>query len=153
MAKPKMTDDVRTFVVQSLAFFDTPSSVVASVREQYGIEITKQTVEGYDPTKRAGQGLSEKWRSLFHETRKAFLEDTADIAVSHRAVRLRSLQRMVENAERMKNYALAASLLEQAAKEMGDAYSNKRLHEHAGSNGVPLFPSLIQIVPVKSDGG
>ncbi|MQX92772.1 DUF2280 domain-containing protein [Sinorhizobium meliloti] len=32
----------------------------------------------------------------FEETRKTFLEDTATIAISHRAVRLRALQRMAD---------------------------------------------------------
>ena len=78
----------------------------------------------------------EKWKALFEETRKTFLEDTATIAISHRAVRLRALQRMSEKAEMQGNMVLAASLLEQAAKEVGDSFTNRR--ELTGKDGKDL---------------
>lgn len=148
MAQEKLPSEVQTFIVQQLAMFETPSAVVALVNQEFGLTISRQSVEKYDPTKVAGKQVAEKWRTLFHETRKTFLADTADIAVSHRAVRMRTLQRMVENAERMKNYALAASLLEQAAKEMGDAYSNRQKVEHSGKDGGPIQITRIELVPL-----
>lgn len=123
----KLNDDARTFVVQSLACFDAPSVVAAAVKKEFGFTITPQAVEAYDPTKRAGAKLAEKWKAIFEETRKAFLEDTSKIAASHRAVRLRALQRMAEKAEGVGNMALAASLYEQCAKEMGNAFTNTRV--------------------------
>ena len=124
--EPKLTDDARAFVVQQLAMYDPPSVVAKAVKEEFGVTVNPQAVEFYDPTKRAGAKLSEKWRTLFCETRKAFLADTAEIGISHRVVRLRALQRMAQVAEKQGNLTLAASLLEQAAKEMGDAYTNRR---------------------------
>ncbi len=141
MAPGKLNDEQKTFVVQSLACFDTPSAVVEAVRSEFGIEITRQTIEGYDPNKRAGATLAEEWRQVFEATRKAFLEDTSRIAISHRAVRLRALQRMAEKAEGMKNLALAAQLHEQAAKEVGDAYTNRR--ELTGKDGAPIKTELL----------
>ncbi|RUX08218.1 MAG: DUF2280 domain-containing protein [Mesorhizobium sp.] len=136
MAKGKLNTEVQTFVVQSLACFDTPSIVVEAVRREFGESITRQTVEGYDPTKKAGSGLALKWRSLFEETRKTFLEDTASIAISHRAVRLRALQRMADKAENMGNMSLAAQLHKQAAEEVGNAFTNRR--ELTGKDGKDL---------------
>lgn len=136
MAKGTLKDEVKTFIVQSLACFDTPSVVVDAVRKEFGATITRQSVEGYDPTKKAGSKLAEKWRMLFEETRKTFLEDTASIAISHRAVRLRALQRMAEKAETQGNMVLASSLLKQAAEEVGNAYTNKR--EVTGKDGGPI---------------
>ncbi len=144
MAKGKLSVEVQTFVVQSLACFDSPSTVVAAVKKEYGEEITRQAVEGYDPNKKAGASLAERWKALFEETRKAFLEDTSQIAISHRAVRLRALQRMAEKAETQGNMVLAANLMEQAAKEVGDSYTNRR--ELTGKGGAPLQPPLIQFV-------
>ncbi len=138
MAKGKLPEGVKTYIVQALACFDTPSVVVEAVRKEFGETITRQSVEGYDPTKKAGAVLAPKWRALFDETRKAFLEDTAAIAISHRAVRLRALQRMAEKAENIGNMVLAAQLHEQAAKECGDAYSNRHKHEHTGRDGKDL---------------
>lgn len=136
MAKGKLNDAVKAFVVQSLACFDGPSAVAAAVKREFGEEITRQAVEGYDPNKRAGANLAEKWRLLFAETRKTFLEDTAEIGISHRAVRLRALQRMATKAEEQGNMVLAAQLLEQAAKEMGNAFTNR--HELTGKDGKDL---------------
>lgn len=123
--KPKLDDDGRAFVVHALACFDSPGLVVIAVRKEFGVTITPQSVEGYDPTKRAGQKLSEKWKALFTETRKAFLADSSSIPVSHRSARLRRLDRMAIKAEESGNMALAAQLLEQAAKECGDAFTNR----------------------------
>jgi len=149
MAKGKLNTEVQTFVVQSLACFDAPSVVVEAVRREFGETITRQTVEGYDPTKKAGSSLSTKWRALFEETRKTFLEDTATIAISHRAVRLRALQRMADKAETMGNMSLAAQLHKQAAEEVGNAYTNRR--ELTGKDGkdlpVPVSPVTIFQLP------
>ncbi|MQW05375.1 DUF2280 domain-containing protein [Sinorhizobium meliloti] len=60
-------------------------------KKEYGADIRGQLVESHDPNKKAGSGLAPKWKVLFEETRKTFLEDTATIAISHRAVRLRAL--------------------------------------------------------------
>lgn len=121
-----LTEEAKTFVVQQLACFETPSDVVKAVKEEFGVEITRQAVEAYDPNKRAGAGLSDAWRQIFAATRETFLSDTAAIGVSHKVVRLRTLSRLIETAERRGNAVLVASLLEQVAKECGDAFTNRR---------------------------
>jgi hypothetical protein len=135
MAGPKLSDEVKAFIIQSLACFDGLAVVVAAVKREYGIEISKQLCESHDPTKKAGAKLGERWRVLFDETRKSFLEDTSTIAISHRAVRLRALQRMADKAETQGNMVLASNLLEQAAKEVGDSYTNRQKHDHTSSDG------------------
>lgn len=154
MARGKLTDEVRTFIVQSLACFDPPSVVVAAVKREFGVIVTPQSVEAYDHTKRAGRKSAPRWRALYDETRKAFLEDTSKIAISHRAVRLRALQRMAEKAESMGNMALAAQLHEQAAKECGDAYSNRHKLEHTGKDGkdLPASPAPVTIFQLPDNG-
>lgn len=124
--EPKLTEEARAFVVQSLAMFDPPSVVAKAVKQEFGLTITPQGCEAYNPLKRAGAKLADKWKAMFNATRKTFLEDTAEIGISHRTVRLRALQRMVDKAETQGNVSLAAQLLKQAAEEMGDAYTNKR---------------------------
>lgn len=73
MADGKLSEEVKTFIVQALACFDSPSVVVKAVKDEFGATITRQSVEGYDPNKRAGRDLARKWRLLFEETRKTFL--------------------------------------------------------------------------------
>lgn len=152
MANPKYSDEVKTRVVQSLACFDTPNAVAKAIKAEFGIEISPQACEAYDPNKVAGKKLSERFRLLFAETRKAFLEDTSLIAISHRAVRLRALQRMAEKAEGQGNMVLAASLMEQAAKEVGDSYTNRR--ELTGKDGkdLPLASPAVTIFQLPDNG-
>lgn len=149
MANPKYSDQVKTYVVQALACFDSPAVVAKAVKAEFAVVISPQAVEAYDPTKRAGKKLSQRFRLLFEETRKTFLEDTASIAISHRAVRLRALQRMADKAENQGNMVLASSLLKQAAEEVGGSYTNRR--ELTGKDGkdlpVPVSPVTIFQLP------
>lgn len=130
--------EIKAFIVQSVACFDTPSQVVESVLKKFGIQITRQQVEQNDPTKISGKGLAQKWVDLFNRTRDRFLNEISDIPIANKAYRLRVLQRMSTTAEGMKNLGMTAQLLEQAAKEVGDAYSNKQKVELTGKDGGPL---------------
>ncbi|HHB9141848.1 TPA: DUF2280 domain-containing protein [Klebsiella pneumoniae] len=127
--------EVKAFIVQSLACFDTPSQVVGSVKKEFGLSITRQQVESHDPTKANGRGLAQKWVAMFNATRERFQNEISDIPIANKAYRLRVLDRMATRAEGMKNLALTAEIIEQAAKECGDAYTNKHKFEHSGPNG------------------
>lgn len=122
-----LNNEVKAFIVQALACFDTPAQVAASVREEFGIEVTRQQCESHDPTKRSGKDLAKRWVTLFEDTRARFREETAEIPIANRAYRLRALGRMVEKVEGMRNYGLALQILEQAAKEVGDVYVNRKI--------------------------
>lgn len=146
--------EVKAFIVQSLACFDTPSQVVELVKKEFSLSITRQQVESHDPTKANGRGLAQKWVELFHETRKRFQTELSDIPIANKAYRLRALDRMMTRAEGMKNMALAASLMEQAAKEVGDAYSNKQKVEHTSPDGsMSPRPTTIRLVGVDPANG
>ncbi|PSS59450.1 hypothetical protein C6558_38285 [Ensifer sp. NM-2] len=106
-----------------MACFDSPSVVAAAVKKDFGLDVSRQLVESHDPNKKAASGLASKWRALIEETRKTFLEATATIAISHRAVRLWALQRMADK-------------MEQAANELGDSYTNRRAI--TGPDGGPV---------------
>lgn len=137
-----LSEDVKLFIVQALACYDTPSQVAEAVKEEFGVLIVRQQVATYDPTKHTGKNVSKKWRAVFDATREKFKAEVADIPIANRAFRLRTLQRMVTKAEGMKNMALTAQLLEQAAKEVGDAYVNRRLDapKAPGEGDIPAAP-------------
>lgn len=138
-----LRDEVKAFVVQALACFDTPSQVVVSVKERFGLEVTRQQCEAYDPTKYVGRNLHVKWQTLFNDTRKRFREETAEIPIANRAFRLRAMNRFVERAETMKNIGLAMQILEQAAKEVGDVYVNRNRKDEPDDE--PAIPTRIQV--------
>ena len=127
--------EVKAFIVQSLACFDTPSQVVESVKKEFGLSITRKQVESHDPTKANGRGQDQKLASIINATPERFQNEISDIPIANKAYRLRVLDRMATRAEGMKNLALTAEIIEQAAKECGDAYTNKHKFEHSGPNG------------------
>jgi hypothetical protein len=129
---------VKAFIVQRLAGFDLPSQVVKAVKEEFGIEVSRQRVHFYDPTTRAGRALNEDLKALFFETREKAKQDLDSIPSYHKAVRLQRLDNMITLAIERGNLVLAAQLLEQAAKESGGAYTNKHQHEHAVKDGKDL---------------
>lgn len=133
-----LTDDVKTAIVQGLACYDRPSDVAAMVKDEFGIAVTRQQLQAYDPSKKNGKNLAKKWRDLFEATREAFLKNTSEISIANRSVRLRLLEQMINKAIDRGNMALAAQLIEQSAKEIGDSYTNRVKNEHTGKNGGPI---------------
>lgn len=131
-----LSDAVKLFIVQRLAVFDTPTQVIAAVKETFELDVSKQQVYFYDPT--VGVKPSKKLCAEFKRTRRRFLKRTSDIPIANKAVRLQRLNRLQLLLEDKKNYPLAAQLLEQAAKEMGDAFTNRR--ELTGKDGQALMP-------------
>ncbi|WP_039012541.1 DUF2280 domain-containing protein [Pseudomonas brassicacearum] len=122
-----LSSEVKAFIVQALACFDTPSQVAEAVKREFNIEVSRQQVESHDPTKRCSKTLAKRWVEMFHDARERFRTQTIDIPIANRAYRLRAMGRIIEKAESMKNLSLALQVLEQAAKETGDAYVNRRV--------------------------
>ena len=120
----KLTEAIKLFIVQRLACYDSPQEIADAVNEEFGVVIPRQQVEEYDPEKRSP---GKKWRELHRVTREAFEQEKAREPAAMRAFRIRRLARMAKRAEDRKNYVLAASLYEQIAKEVGEAYTNRRV--------------------------
>lgn len=120
----KLTEPVKDFIVRELAAYSTPTQVVELVKQNFGVIVTRQKVWEYDATT-TRNALGKKRRVLFEKARKAFLENVNDIPIASRAVRLKKLNRLVESAEEKGAVMLTANLLEQAAKEVGDVYTNR----------------------------
>ncbi|CFB70202.1 MULTISPECIES: DUF2280 domain-containing protein [Yersinia] len=146
--------EVKAFIVQALACYDTPSQVVAQVKQEFSLTLTLQQVSSYDPTKAIAKNLGQKWVDLFNSTRSRFQTEISDIPIANRAYRLRALDRMATKAETMKNFAMTAQLMEQAAKEVGDAYTNRQKVDHTSSDGsMASKPTIIRLVGVESNNG
>lgn len=123
----------KSFIVMSLACYESPVKLQEVVQERFGVEVSRSQLAYYNPKSIQGSDqLAQKWKDLFDETRGRFLEEIAEIAISQRAYRLKKLQETLDNFERMKNYKGVNECLEQAAKEMGGAFTNKREHDFNG---------------------
>jgi hypothetical protein len=148
----ELSDEVKHFIVQGLACFQTPSEVAAAVKDEYGLTVSRQRVHAYDPTKKAGSALCEELRLLFEATRAALIGGKAQSAIEHRAVRLRWLNDMAIAARSRGNIPLAAQLIEQAAKESGGAFTNRR--ELTGKDGkdLPAGTATVTIIQLPDNG-
>jgi len=121
-----LNDKVKAFIIQGLASFQKPQEIADAVKVDFGIDITRQQVANYDPTKAAGKDLSEKWRKLFYEYRQQFIDEKDNIPVTHLTYRLTQLQTLIDKAMKSGNMVLAADLLKQAAEDVGGKYTNQQ---------------------------
>lgn len=145
-----LSTEVKAFIVQSLACFESPSKVIELVKQEFDVQVSRQQVSQYSPGNAMAANLSQKWIELFKSTRERFQSEISDIPIANKAYRLRVLDRMMNNAEKMKNIALATEIIEQAAKEVGDAYTNRQKIEHTSPDGsMTPKPTTIQLLSVE----
>ena len=107
-----LREPIKIFIVQSLACFDTPQQVADAVKQEFGIEIERQQVASYDPTKSTGKNLSKKLKDLFERTRKDFKENIEDIPIANKAFHFKELQQIYN--EYTKNKVMKTKVLKQA---------------------------------------
>lgn len=147
---------VKAFIVRGLATYMTPSEVVDAVKQEFdGLEVTRQQVSKYDPDKASGINLSDKWKQLFVKQRKDFNDEINSIPIANKAYRLAMLDNMARDAFESKNRPLVAKLLEQAAKEVGEVFTNRHKVNHAlqgNVNSTTPKPTVIRLTaPVLSE--
>jgi hypothetical protein len=145
MSKPKLNSEQQTFIVQQLAMFGKPVELQRALRQIYDVEIELSSIVHYDID---NSKFPAKWREIFEATRKEFLEKIVNVPTSHKAVRVKKLDQYVEEFEKNKNLVGAAQMLEQIAKEMGDAFTNRR--ELSGVGGEPIQHSVVRVPPKSS---
>ncbi len=132
----RLNKRVKLYIVRSLATYETPTETARGVQEEFGIEVTKQQCEAYDPTKKTGQDLSEEFKTEFYRIRREMNQNLESIPIANIAYRLRRLQRFIDLEQFKENPVIVPSLLEQAAKEVGGLYTNRK--EITGAGGGPV---------------
>lgn len=131
-----LTSEQQRFIVQHLACFATPAEVSTAFRAQFGFKPAPAQVSYYNPLNTYGQDTSPEWKALFDQTRAQFQADTARIPIASRSYRLERLAKLAQKAEGKGAFGLAASIYEQAAKECGDVFTNRR--EVRGAIGLTI---------------
>lgn len=121
-----LKEHVKLFIVQQLACFNTPSEVVAAVKEEFGIELDRGRIGAYNPTTHNGRELGAKLKDFFNEQRKKFLEDYSSIPITQKSYRMMVLNKQLQIAMERKNTVLVLEILEQAAKEEAGFYAGKQ---------------------------
>lgn len=108
---------VKRFITEALAKFEGPRATAEAVEKTFGIEVSVQQVHAYDPNTSQGRKLSPELRELFEKTREQFLTDYKAIAISHKSVRLRFLERILATAANKQDLKNALAALAEARKE------------------------------------
>ena len=118
----RLTKEQKHYIVELLGSHCTPSQVARAFQERFGMEVSPQAVQCYDPTKTAGALLSREMRKLFARVRQEHQANIENVGVSRTIYRLQALQDGVETYRERENYLAMAALLEQAAKEVGGVF-------------------------------
>lgn len=122
----RLESEHKVFIIQRLACYDGLTDVINAFAERYGERLASSQVAYYDPTNtQGGRELAKDWRDLFYETRRRYINDTSEIAIAHQTHRLRVLDENERKARKMGNLAMSNACLEQAAKEIGNVFTNK----------------------------
>ena len=94
--KSKLTDQQRDYVVARLAAFDSPTAIAQSMRQEFGVSITRQAIDRYDPTR--CKKCPERWKQQFFATRQATLEGKAAHGAADNMRRARVRDRLLRRA-------------------------------------------------------
>lgn len=136
MAAPKLTEEQKRFLVVFFARWGSPKKAANALKAEYGVEITRQGAERFNPTSKAGATLSARHRKLYDETRAKFETEMDGVAETKRSVRVRMLAEAAQIYYEAGNYLAMARMLEAIAKEMGNIHTNER--RLTGKDGGPI---------------
>lgn len=123
----RIPDDVRAFIIMSYARFCKTNEIHKALIAEFDLDLDQRSIANHqlDRESRANC-LGPRWRALFDETRAEFLNAIDRIPIAHPAYRLAKLQRYFDLLDAKDAIGPATAVLEQAAKESGGAFTNKR---------------------------
>jgi hypothetical protein len=139
----RLKHEHKIFLARAAARYMTPTDAAAAFRDEFGSEISKQLAEVYNPERAAGGKLADDLRKVFEEERRRYVEEVEAIPLASQAFRLNELTALYFKAKASKNYGLARDLMEQAAKERGGMFTNRR--EITGRGGGPIETHAVSL--------
>lgn len=122
----RLSHHLKCAIIHGLAGFNTPGQVVRMVKADYGVDVTPQAVEAYDPTKAAGAKLGSGLRQLFFDARQRAISDLDAVPEAHKAVRVQMLGQAARRAMARGNDNAMAAFLKQIAEEVGGTFEGRR---------------------------
>ena len=134
----KLTEQQRIYVVRRLAAFDKPRAIARDMAREFGVTVSHQLVESYHPGRAAGRRLAPRWKKLFAQARKAFLESLAETGAMYKAVRVGWREGIAHDAWDAGQFKAASDVLDAIAKDIGDAFDKRQKDEHSGRRARPL---------------
>lgn len=123
-AQQKLPTEVKRRIIVLFAQFQRVGDVQKMIEEEFGIRVHHRTLQNYDPER--GRQIGKELLQLYEEARAAYVSDITAVGIAHQNHRLRILERLIAKAEAKGQYSTVASLLKQAAEEMGGVMTNVR---------------------------
>lgn len=123
----KLPDKVRAFIVMSYARFALTRDIHKAVLDEFGLDLDSKMLCNHmlDRPSRAAE-MGARWVAMFNEARAEFCAQVDAIPITNPAYRLAKMQRYFDILDAKDAIGPAMSVLEQAAKEAGGAFTNKR---------------------------
>lgn len=115
----RLPEPVKRRIGEHLACYQSPAEVTQLIEEEFDFTLTARHVRAYDPTS-SQCTIAQRWVDYHWAMRERFRNEAAYIPITHRAFRLYQLQQIFDDAFERGILRLAAKVLEQAAKEMGN---------------------------------
>jgi hypothetical protein len=140
----KLTEQQRIYVVRRLAAFDKPRAIARDLAREFGVTVSHQLVESYHPGREAGRRLAPRWKKLFAEARKDFLESLAQTGAMYMRVRVGWREGIAHDAWDAGQFKAASDVLDAIAKDIGEAFDKRQKPEHSGRRALPA-PATINL--------
>lgn len=139
---PELNEVQKREIVVGFARRQTAAEIRRYLHAEYDLDVELRQITGYDP-RRPHFDAGQRWRDVFEAAEKTFLEDVNSVPAFNQAYRLNILQQGIDAAVSAKNWVLAASLLEQCARESGGLLTNSRelnVNDSRKSRALELSP-------------
>jgi hypothetical protein len=141
-----LTKQQRYWLVEQFAKGDGLAEVVAAFYGEFGERITSQQAWNWDPGRPLNRKkLARAFVEHYDEIRAAWKEGRIDEVINEKLWRQRERRKLIQ-AEQKRNFpnkVLIRELLNDAAKEAGEYFTNHRIL--TGPNGQPL-PSAVTMI-------
>ena len=136
----KLSLDAKTYIVRALACRERPTDILAHLQEHFDVSVDRKALSHYDP--RLNDKLDADLKKLYEKESSDFWAEKNFEPINSLNFRQRLRMELFEQAGR--NLKLKLEILEQAAKDEGGLYSNRR--EVTGAEGAPLVPFNVENV-------
>lgn len=121
----RLPSNVKQFIVIYNACGASPSEVVKAVKSVFDLDVSPSNIEKFDPTKVSGQSMAMELKGLFRQAQREYQQMVVKAGIADQKWRLAKLHVIAQTAFDRGNMKLCMEAMEQAAKDVGGAYTNK----------------------------
>jgi hypothetical protein len=122
MASHKLPQLARFAIIKALARDYMPMEIVTLIQREFGISISRQTVEHYDPRK--SWQVARPWEHYFIQELQAYNQELDNIAMESRAWRQTQRSKLLTTCKERGDIAMQLRVLDSAMKEANGAFIN-----------------------------